>query len=190
MRLDNPVTADRPAQIPDASPADELIERVARTGDRAAFAELFRLFAPRLKSYLMRQGCDFAVAEELMQETMVMVWRRAASFDRSRAGVATWLFTIARNKRIDALRRQRRPDRGHAKKENDCKGERPACRSSVTKLQVESPGRATISKMLIFPQKMLCRQGLPKFVSSTSCHESDGRFFLLPSFVDLRDLGG
>jgi RNA polymerase sigma factor (sigma-70 family) len=110
MGLDNPVTADRAAQLPDANAADELIERVARTADRAAFAELFRLFAPRLKSYLIRQGCDFAVAEELMQETMVMVWRRAASFDRSRAGVATWLFTIARNKRIDALRRQRRPE--------------------------------------------------------------------------------
>src|SRR5258706_8711767 len=110
LRLDTPVTRDRPAQERDASPADELIERVARSGDRAAFAELFRLFAPRLKSYLMRQGCDFGVAEELMQETMVMVWRRAASFDRSRAGVATWLFTIARNKRIDALRRQRRPE--------------------------------------------------------------------------------
>jgi RNA polymerase sigma-70 factor (ECF subfamily) len=110
MRLDNPVTGDRPAQVQDASPADELIERVARTADRAAFAELFRLFAPRLKSYLMRQGCDFALAEELMQETMVMIWRRAASFDRSRAGVAAWVFTIARNKRIDALRRQRRPE--------------------------------------------------------------------------------
>jgi len=104
------VTRDRPAQVQTASPADELIERVARTADRAAFAELFRLFAPRLKSYLIRRGCDIALAEELMQETMVMVWRRAASFDRRRAGVATWIFTIARNKRADALRRQRRPE--------------------------------------------------------------------------------
>jgi len=104
------VTRDRPAELQDANPADALIERVARSADRAAFAELFRLFAPRLKSYLMRQGCDFALAEELMQETMVIVWRRAASFDRRRAGAATWLFTIARNKRIDALRRQPRPE--------------------------------------------------------------------------------
>jgi RNA polymerase sigma factor (sigma-70 family) len=104
------VTRDRPAQVQTASPADELIERVARTADRAAFAGLFRLFAPRLKSYLIRQGCDIALAEELMQETMVMVWRRAASFERRRAGVATWVFTIARIKRIDALRRRRRPE--------------------------------------------------------------------------------
>jgi RNA polymerase sigma factor (sigma-70 family) len=105
---------DRPAQVPQtgapaATDADELIGRIARKADRAAFAELFRLFAPRLKSYLMRQGCDFSLAEELMQETMVMVWRRAASFDSSRAAATTWLFTIARNKRIDALRHQYRP---------------------------------------------------------------------------------
>jgi RNA polymerase sigma factor (sigma-70 family) len=90
--------------------AEDLIERVARGGDREAFAELFRRFAPRIKSYLRRLGCDLAEAEELAQETMVMVWRRAASFERSRAGATTWLFTIARNKRIDALRRERRPE--------------------------------------------------------------------------------
>jgi RNA polymerase sigma factor (sigma-70 family) len=106
---------NRPAQVPDAAAsgtglADELIGRIARRADRAAFAELFRLFAPRLKSYLMRQGCDFSLAEELMQETMVMVWRRAASFEPRRASATTWLFTIARNKRIDSLRRQRRPE--------------------------------------------------------------------------------
>jgi RNA polymerase sigma factor (sigma-70 family) len=110
MGLDIPVSSDRPAEIDHVSPADELIERVARSADRAAFAELFRLFAPRLKSYLIRQGCDFALADELMQETMIMVWRRAASFDRRRASLATWLFTIARNKRVDAFRRQRRPE--------------------------------------------------------------------------------
>jgi len=103
--------ADLPgAGLPTAGLADELIGRIARKSDRAAFAELFRLFAPRLKYYLMRQGCDFSLAEELMQETMVMVWRRAASFDPRRAAATTWLFTIARNKRIDALRRQHRPE--------------------------------------------------------------------------------
>jgi RNA polymerase sigma factor (sigma-70 family) len=90
--------------------AETLIERVAGSADREAFAELFRRFAPKIKAYLRRLGCEQAQADELVQETMVMVWRRADSFDRARAGASTWLFTIARNKRIDALRRERRPE--------------------------------------------------------------------------------
>jgi RNA polymerase sigma-70 factor (ECF subfamily) len=87
-------------------PAD-LIERVARSADREAFAGLFSQFAPRLKSYLMGLGAPAAAAEELVQETLLTVWRKAASFDRARAGAATWIFTIARNLRIDAARRER-----------------------------------------------------------------------------------
>ena len=108
--LDKRVTSDRPAGADAARDADDLIERVARVADREAFAELFRRFAPRIKSYLKRLGCETGQAEELTQETMVMVWRRAAMFDRRRASASTWLFTIARNKRIDALRRERRPE--------------------------------------------------------------------------------
>ena len=104
------MTSDRPVGADAARDADDLIERIARVADREAFAELFRRFAPRIKSYLKRLGCETGQAEELTQETMVMVWRRAAMFDRSRAGAATWLFTIARNKRIDALRHERRPE--------------------------------------------------------------------------------
>jgi RNA polymerase sigma-70 factor (ECF subfamily) len=89
------------------APLDSLVLAVARAHDRAAFAALFRHFAPRVKAYLMRLGCEAARAEELMQDAMVTVWRRAASFDPARASAATWIFTIARNKRIDALRRDR-----------------------------------------------------------------------------------
>ena len=108
--LDTRVTSDRPAGADAARDTDDLIERIARVADREAFAELFRRFAPRIKSYLKRLGCETGQAEELTQETMVMVWRRAAMFDRRRASASTWLFTIARNKRIDALRRERRPE--------------------------------------------------------------------------------
>ena len=108
--LESRVTYGRPDSADLASDADDLIERIARAADRDAFAELFRRFAPRIKSYLKRLGCETGQAEELTQETMVMVWRRAAMFDRTRAGAATWLFTIARNKRIDALRHERRPE--------------------------------------------------------------------------------
>lgn len=108
--LDSRVTSQRPAGADAARDADDLIERIARVADREAFAELFRRFAPRIKSYLRRLGCETGQAEELTQETMVMVWRRATMFDRRRASAATWLFTIARNKRIDALRHERRPE--------------------------------------------------------------------------------
>lgn len=88
----------------------ELMVRVARNRDRSAFALLFDHFAPRLKSYLMRLGAEAGAAEELTQEAMIMVWRRAETFDPAQAGVSTWVFRIARNKRIDALRRERRPE--------------------------------------------------------------------------------
>jgi RNA polymerase sigma-70 factor (ECF subfamily) len=86
-------------------PHAALMLRVAREQDRSAFAELFGHFGPRVKSYLMRLGSDSSGAEDLLQEVMLAVWRRAATYDPSQAGVATWIFTIARNKRIDALRR-------------------------------------------------------------------------------------
>jgi len=88
----------------------ELMQTVAEAGDRAAFATLYEHFAPRLKAYLMRLGTDADRAEELAQESLVTAWQRAASFDPVQASVATWLFTIARNKRIDQLRREKRPE--------------------------------------------------------------------------------
>jgi len=86
-----------------------LIAAVGTARDRAAFAELFGHFAPRIKAYLIRCGAEPAQAEELAQEAMIMVWRRAGTFDAAKATASTWVFTIARNKRIDALRRERRP---------------------------------------------------------------------------------
>jgi RNA polymerase sigma-70 factor (ECF subfamily) len=81
---------------------------IARHRDRTAFAALFRHFAPRVKSYLLRSGLSAMQAEELAQETLLAVWRKAHSFDPARAAVSTWVFTIARNQRIDALRRARK----------------------------------------------------------------------------------
>jgi RNA polymerase sigma-70 factor (ECF subfamily) len=96
-----------------ASDADAMaaaVAAVAQRQDRAAFGLLFAHFAPRVKAYLLRQGADAASAEDLMQEIMLTVWRRAASYDPAQAAVSTWIFTIARNRRIDALRRARRPE--------------------------------------------------------------------------------
>ncbi|MBB99942.1 MAG: RNA polymerase subunit sigma [Rhodobacteraceae bacterium] len=88
-------------------PLTDQIRRVAEQRDKTAFAALFDHFAPRLKSYLVRLGADAASAEELTQEVMITLWRKAHLFDASRATAATWLFRIARNRRIDALRRDR-----------------------------------------------------------------------------------
>ena len=87
-----------------------LLEQVAASGDRAAFTDLFDHFAPRVKAYLMRLGAPSTQAEDVAQEVMVTVWRKAALFDPRQASASTWIFTIARNRRIDFIRRARRPE--------------------------------------------------------------------------------
>ena len=91
------------------------IVAIARTRDRTRFAELFLFFAPRLKAFFVRLGVASGAAEDLAQEVMFTVWRKADYFDPERASAATWIFTIARNLRIDLRRREQKP----ALSEND-----------------------------------------------------------------------
>ena len=84
--------------------------RIRDHQDQAAFADLFQHFAPRVKAFLMKSGADAATAEECAQDVMATLWRKAHLFDPARASVATWIFTIARNRRIDLLRKSRRPE--------------------------------------------------------------------------------
>ena len=88
---------------------DRLLLRVGSDRDKSAFEKLYEHFAPRLKSFLLRIGSDVSSAEEICQESMIMVWRRAETFNPDSAGASTWIFTIARNKRIDKLRKDNRP---------------------------------------------------------------------------------
>ncbi len=88
---------------------DDMLVRVGRDRDKDAFASLFEYFAPRIKSFLLRLGTDMSLCEEIAQEAMIMVWRRAETYNPSQSGASTWIFTIARNKRIDRLRRENRP---------------------------------------------------------------------------------
>ena len=88
----------------------DLMEAVAIHKDKAAYGELFAYYGPRVKAYLMRLGADNALAEELAQDVMVTVWRKADLFDRTQASVSSWLFRVARNKRIDAIRRTTKPE--------------------------------------------------------------------------------
>lgn len=89
---------------------EECLRKVAENGDRRAFAELFSYFAPRVKGFLMRGGATPEQAEDLAQDVMVKVLRKAQLFDSSKASAATWIYTIARNARIDAIRRVAKPD--------------------------------------------------------------------------------
>lgn len=93
----------------DGAVHSRLIEAVALERDREAFARLFVYFAPRLKAWLIKSGAAPGAAEDFAQEAMLTVWRKADLFDPRKAGAATWIFTIARNRRLDMLRRDSRP---------------------------------------------------------------------------------
>jgi RNA polymerase sigma-70 factor, ECF subfamily len=84
----------------------DLLRRVAEQADPAAFHELYQAYGPRVKAYMMRRGADAATAEDLVQETLLTVWRRASLYAEDKGSTATWIFTIARNLRIDRLRRE------------------------------------------------------------------------------------
>lgn len=84
-----------------------LVAAITERRDRAAFTRLFDHFAPRLKSYLLRLGADATTAEEITQEVMVTLWRKSRLFDPQKSSLATWLYRIARNRRIDVVRRDR-----------------------------------------------------------------------------------
>jgi RNA polymerase sigma-70 factor (ECF subfamily) len=90
-----------------ANPA-ALIAAIAAGQDRAAFAALFGFYAPRIKTMLMRMGANAEAAEDIAQETLVTVWRKAGQYDPARAGVSAWIYAIARNLRIDRMRRDQR----------------------------------------------------------------------------------
>ncbi len=110
-RGDRPFTAKimtfPAARTDEALSLDTLLDRVGKYQDKQAFGELFDHFAPRLNAYMRKLGSDATQAEELVQEAMLTVWRKAPMFDTAKAGASTWIYTIARNKRIDSLRRQR-----------------------------------------------------------------------------------
>lgn len=94
-----------PLQIDDA---DALLEAIAKRRDRMAFMALFRLYAPKIRAYILRLGAGTAQADDLSQDVMLTIWNRADQFDPQKASAATWIFTIARNRRIDVVRRERR----------------------------------------------------------------------------------
>lgn len=94
----------------DAADIAGKLSAVAMRRDMEAFEALFRHFSPKIRAYMMKRSADRQLAEELMQETMITVWKKAALFDPARGSASSWIFTIARNVRIDSFRRTSRPE--------------------------------------------------------------------------------
>lgn len=86
-----------------------ILTRIA-TQDRAAFSELYEHFAPRIKGWVLRMGAPRSKAEDIVQDVMLQIWRRAAQFDASRADAGTWIFVITRNRFIDLVRQEKHPE--------------------------------------------------------------------------------
>ncbi len=91
--------------------AEQLILNIAQNNCRESYKLLFSLFAPKVKSFMIGQGVKANEAEDIAQDTMLKVWRKAQLFDPKKAKASTWIFTIARNLQIDAIRKQKRHDR-------------------------------------------------------------------------------
>ncbi len=102
--MHEPTSETGPAAQRDAM--TDLLVHIGEARDRDAYKALFVHFAPRVKALLMRKGAEPALAEELMQDTMLSVWAKASLYHPGRGSAATWIFTIARNLRIDRLRRE------------------------------------------------------------------------------------
>lgn len=103
----NPADSTPPLRAPTRAGEptfEDLLVAVGKARSRDAFIRLFEHYAPRIKSFLIKGGASPDQADELAQETMLAVWQRAATYDPVKSGAGTWIYTIARNKRIDSLR--------------------------------------------------------------------------------------
>jgi len=123
-----------------------LMEAVAAHKDKSSFARLFNYFAPKVRAYMLRLGADAGAADDLVQDVMLTVWRRAPQFDPAKAGVGTWIFTIARNRRIDVIRKERRPEidpNDPALVANDA----PSADAALQQKRDQSSVRAAISEL-------------------------------------------
>ncbi len=107
---EKPLVTAHKENIPDNQTLDAQIRAVAGNRDKQAFIDLFEYYAPRIKSFFLKGGLSTDVADELAQETMLAIWTKADSFDPAKAALSTWIYTIARNKRIDYFRKTGRPE--------------------------------------------------------------------------------
>jgi RNA polymerase sigma-70 factor (ECF subfamily) len=81
---------------------------IGEVQDRVSFSNIFRYFAPRLKSFFVKLGCTESQAEEIIQEVMISIWTKAKTYNSDKSSVSTWVYTIAKNKRIDKIRKEKK----------------------------------------------------------------------------------
>ena len=91
----------------DKNQLTKLMIRVRDYRDELAFSDLFDFIAPKIKSYYMQNNVSSEIAEELTQEVLSTVWTKSDKYESSKSAVSTWIYTIARNKRIDLLRKNK-----------------------------------------------------------------------------------
>ena len=101
---------EKTVKEPDKDELSACLLAVGARRDVQAFEVLFRHFGPKIRAFMLKRGGNRQQAEELMQETMMMIWNKAALFDPARGSVSSWIFTVARNVRIDAFRKTNRPE--------------------------------------------------------------------------------
>jgi len=148
----------------------ELLKKVDTLKDTSAFEELFNHFAPRVKAFLMKSGADPQMAEECSQEVMATVWRKAYLFDPSRASASTWIFTIARNKKIDAIRKQNRPEPEQLYSDQDYEPDQ----ESVVELQQETERLTSALEELPEKQRVLVEKAYLGELSHSEIAEITG----------------
>ncbi len=109
LSLRHPVSILLASEVPLSANHDwpKLVARIARARDKEAFAIVFDYFVPRLEAYLRKLGLDASAAEEVSQDTMITLWNKADLFDPAKSSLPTWLYRVARNRRIDVQRRDR-----------------------------------------------------------------------------------
>lgn len=140
-----------PAGVTASNDYTDLVRAVATERDRHAFARLFDFYAPRIYAYLLRLRLDPGVADEITQEVMTTLWQKAELFDHNKSSVGTWLFRIARNRRIDLLRRDRE-DAVDEARPPDTPDPAPAPDDSLDMSQREASIRAALQ---ILPSEQL-----------------------------------
>lgn len=138
--------ADAAAEPFDGEEAARLVAAIATAGDRQAFARLFAFYAPRLKSYLSRQGFGASDCDDLIQDTMLAVWRKAGQFDAEAGAVSTWMFTICRNLGIDRRRRQARRNEGDLPPISDIDPS-PSAEGEIISRETESRVRRALDQL-------------------------------------------